>query len=90
MPSKGNSRQGPRARREGEDWRRCTGGSRLSGNIVQGDLEAEEWKELSLDSVMADFVHMDAAVEVDTAKADAKATVKVVDSNDAPQSDQEA
>jgi PHO85 cyclin-5 len=62
------------------------GGADLSGNIVQGDLEAEEWKELSLDSVMADFVHMDAAVEVDTAKADAKATVKVVDSNDAPQS----
>jgi hypothetical protein len=27
----------------------------LSGKIIQGDLEAEEWKKLSLDSVMADF-----------------------------------
>jgi hypothetical protein len=34
----------------------------LSGKIVQGDLEAEEWREFSLDSVMADFIHMDAAI----------------------------
>jgi len=38
----------------------------LSGKIVQGDLEAEEWRELSLDSVMADFVHMDATVDTDS------------------------
>jgi hypothetical protein len=27
-------------------------------------LEAEEWRELSLDSVMTDFIHMDAAVDI--------------------------
>jgi hypothetical protein len=56
----------------------------LSGKIVQGDLEAEEWRELSLDSVMADFIHMDAAVDTDSAEPEAMATVKVVDSDDAP------
>jgi len=56
----------------------------LPGKIVQGDLEAEEWRELSLDSVMADFIHMDAAVDADSAEAEAMATVKVVDSDDAP------
>ena len=55
----------------------------LSNKIVQGDLKADEWKELSLDSVMVD---VDAAVNIDTAKADAMATVKVVDSDDALQS----
>jgi len=55
----------------------------LSNKIAQGDLEADEWKELSLDSVMVD---MDAAVNIDTAKADAMATVKVVDSDDTLQS----
>ena len=34
----------------------------LSGKIVQGDLEAEEWREFSLDSVMASFIHMDAPI----------------------------
>ena len=57
----------------------------LSGKIIQGDLEAEEWKELSLDSVMADFIHMDAAVDIDTSETEAMATVKVMDSDDAPQ-----
>ena len=57
----------------------------LSGKIVQGDLEAEEWKELSLDSVMADFFHMDAAVDANTAEGDSMAAVKVADSDDAPQ-----
>jgi len=56
----------------------------LSGKIVQGDLEAEEWRELSLDSVMADFIHMDAAVDIDSAEPDSMATVKVADSDDAP------
>lgn len=55
----------------------------LSGKIVQGDLEAEEWKEFSLDSVMADFIHMDAAVDANTTEADMVATVKVMDSDDA-------
>ena len=55
----------------------------LSNKIIQGDLKADEWKELSLDSVMVD---VDAAVNVNTAKADAMATVKVVDSDDALQS----
>ena len=36
----------------------------LPGKIVQGDLEAEEWRELSLNSIMADFIHMDAAVVI--------------------------
>jgi hypothetical protein len=48
---------------------------------VQGDLEAEEWRELSLDSVMANFIHMDAAVDTDSAEPEAMATVKVVDSD---------
>ena len=33
---------------------------------------------------MADFTHMDAAVDASTAKGDSMATVKVVDSDDAP------
>jgi len=56
----------------------------LSGKIVQGDLEAEEWREFSLDSVMADFIHMDAAININSAEADAMATVKMEDSNDTP------
>jgi hypothetical protein len=56
----------------------------LLGRIVQGDLEAEEWRELSMSSVMADFIHMDIAVDTDSAKPEAMATVKVVDSDDAP------
>jgi hypothetical protein len=56
----------------------------LSSKIVLGDLEAEEWREFSLHSVMADLIHMDAAVDIDSAEADAMATVKVEDSDDAP------
>lgn len=56
----------------------------LSDKIVQGDIEAEEWRELSLDSVMADFIHMDAAVDTDSASTSAMATVKVADSDNAP------
>ncbi|KAF7967709.1 hypothetical protein HWV62_33337 [Athelia sp. TMB] len=37
----------------------------LSHRIVQGNLEDEEWRELTLDSVMADFIHLDAAVNRD-------------------------
>ena len=57
----------------------------LSGKIVPGDLKVEEWKELSLDSIIADFIHMDAAVDASTAEGDSMATVKVADSDDAPQ-----
>ena len=46
----------------------------LSGKIVQGDLEAEEWRVLSLDSVMADFIYMDATADTDSAKPEAMAT----------------
>ena len=53
-------------------------------DLSQGDLEAEEWRELSLDSVMADFIYTDAAVDTDSAEPEALATVKVVDSNDTP------
>ncbi|KAF7980056.1 hypothetical protein HWV62_39830 [Athelia sp. TMB] len=35
----------------------------ISHRIVQGNLEAEEWRELALDSVVADFIHLDAAVD---------------------------
>jgi PHO85 cyclin-5 len=58
----------------------------LTDRIVQGDLEAEEWKELSLNSIMADFIHMDVAVDNESAEADAMATVRVVDGGDAPPS----
>src|ERR1700677_1732116 len=58
----------------------------LLGKIVQGDFNAEEWRELSLDLVMADFIHMDAAVDIDSTKVDTMATMKVVDSDDVPQS----
>jgi hypothetical protein len=54
----------------------------LSGKIVQGDIDAEEWQALSLDSVMADFIHMDAAVDANATETDAMATVKVVDSDE--------
>src|ERR1700683_4796079 len=58
----------------------------LSGKIVQGDLNTEEWRELSLDLVMADFIHMDAAVNIDSTKVDTMATMKVADSDDTLQS----
>jgi hypothetical protein len=61
----------------------------LANRIVQGDLEAEEWRELSLHSIMADFIHLDAAVDSGSAGAYAMATVRVVDGNggdDVPQS----
>src|ERR1700677_4745396 len=56
----------------------------LLGKIVQGDLNAEKWRELSLDLVMADFIHMDAAVDIDSTEVDTMATVKVADSDDTP------
>ena len=49
----------------------------LLGKIVQGDLNAEEWRELSLDLVMADFIHMDAAVSINSTEVDTMATIKV-------------
>ena len=58
----------------------------LSGKIVQGDLNAKEWRKLSLDLVMAYFSHMDAAVDINSTEADTMATMKVADSDDAPQS----
>jgi len=57
----------------------------LAPNIDQC-LQCEEWRELSLDLVMADFIHMDAAVNINSTEADTMATMKVVDSNDVPQS----
>jgi hypothetical protein len=57
------------------------------GRIVQGDLEAEGWMELSLDSVVANFIHMDAVVVTDSAELETMATVKVVDCDDAPRGD---
>ena len=59
----------------------------LNGRIIKGDLEAEEWRELALDSVMANFIHLDAAVESEAAsQSDPMATVKVVDGDEAPMS----
>ncbi|KAF7983636.1 hypothetical protein HWV62_20576 [Athelia sp. TMB] len=37
----------------------------ISHQIGQGNLEAEEWRKLALGSVMADFIHLDAAVDRD-------------------------
>lgn len=56
----------------------------LTNRIVQGDLEAEEWKELSLDSIMADFIHLDAAVDSGNAETETEtmATVRVADNDD--------
>jgi PHO85 cyclin-5 len=53
----------------------------LSGKIVLGNLKAKEWRGFSLDSIMADFIHMDAAVNINSAETDAMATVKVEDSD---------
>ena len=39
----------------------------LSRQIVQGDLEAGEWWELALDLVMANFIHLNAAIESEAA-----------------------
>jgi hypothetical protein len=58
----------------------------LSGKIVQGDVDADEWLALLLDSVMADFIHTDAAIDANAAETDAMATVKAVDSDEEPQS----
>jgi PHO85 cyclin-5 len=52
---------------------RVQGEPNLSGKIVQGDINAEG---LSLDSVMADFIHMDAAVDANATETDAMATVE--------------
>ncbi|KIM72075.1 hypothetical protein PILCRDRAFT_16467 [Piloderma croceum F 1598] len=60
--SRGDSCQGPEFFEREKMRDRVQGEPDLSGNIVQGDLEAEEWRELSLDSVMANFIHMDAAI----------------------------
>jgi hypothetical protein len=38
------------------------------------DLEAEGWRGLSLDSVMADFIHMGAAIDADSAEAEVMVT----------------
>jgi hypothetical protein len=59
--------------------------SDLSAKIDQGDPKAEEWTELSLDSVMASFIHMDAAVDARTAEAETMA-VNVAYTHDVPQS----
>ncbi|KAF7973288.1 hypothetical protein HWV62_15663 [Athelia sp. TMB] len=51
-----------------EKEKNCTGVQGevdISHRIVQGDLEAEEWRELALDSVMADFIPLDVAVDRD-------------------------
>jgi PHO85 cyclin-5 len=56
----------------------------LSGKIVWGDLKAKEWREFALDSIMANYIHLDAVVDVNTTKADAMTTVKVVDGDDVP------
>jgi hypothetical protein len=45
----------------------------LSRKIVQGNFEAKEWRELSLDSVMADFMHMDAGVDTGSTEPEAMA-----------------
>ena len=50
----------------------------LSGKIVQGDLEVDEWKELSLNSIMANFIHMDAAMDASTAEGNSMATVTML------------
>jgi hypothetical protein len=47
----------------------------LTDRFVSGDLEAEEWRELSLDSIMAEFIHLDAAVDCESAEVDPMATV---------------
>jgi hypothetical protein len=57
----------------------------LSGKIVQGYVDAVEWQALLLDSVNADFIHTDAAIDANAAETDAMATVKVVDSDEEPQ-----
>jgi hypothetical protein len=59
MPSKNDSCQGSQACGEREDGRREKGEEvelNVSGKIIQGDLDAEEWQELSLNSVLA-FIH---------------------------------
>jgi hypothetical protein len=56
----------------------------LSGKIIQGDLEAEEWREFAFDSVMADYIHLDAVVDVNITKADTMTTVKVGDGDEVP------
>ncbi|KIM72404.1 hypothetical protein PILCRDRAFT_829760 [Piloderma croceum F 1598] len=66
--SQGDSCQGPEFLEREKMRDGVQGEPDLLGNIVQGNLEAEEWRELSLDSVMADFIHMDAAVNTDSAE----------------------
>ena len=49
----------------------------LTDRIVQGNLEAKEWRELSPDSIMADFIHLDAAIDSESAKGDGMACASV-------------
>jgi PHO85 cyclin-5 len=43
---------------KGEGWEREVK-LNVSGKIIQGDLDAEEWQELLLNSVMANFIHVE-------------------------------
>ena len=54
----------------------------LLDKIVLGNIDSEERKEFPLDSIMADFIHMDAAININSAEADAMTTVKMEDSDD--------
>jgi hypothetical protein len=47
----------------------------LMDRIIQGNLEAKEWRELSLNSIVADFIHLNTAVDGESAEGDVTATV---------------
>ncbi|KZP16941.1 hypothetical protein FIBSPDRAFT_41257 [Athelia psychrophila] len=47
--------------------------------VAQGDLEAEEWCELPFGSVMANFIRLDAAIDLDVRDPDTMTATKVLE-----------
>ena len=62
---------------KGKPDHRVQGEPDLTERVVQGDLEAEGWREPSLDSIMADFIYLDAAVDGESVEGDFMAPVRV-------------
>ena len=62
--------------REGENWAWSPGRTRSNGQDIQSDIEAEEQSSLSL---LADFFHLDVAIDSESAEGDVMATVQVQD-----------
>ena len=64
---------------KGKPDHRVQGEPDLMDRVIQGDLEAEGWREPSLDSIMADFIYLNTAVDGESVEGDFMAPVRVRD-----------